>query len=119
MMSAVSAASSARPLGALRCVDRCCPRTRHASRSDTPNMRTVWSMQRRRRAGLTSFPMRLIAETPMKARASMLDQIKVLDRRLMAVAKTNPTARLFMTVPGVGVITALSVASSFDDMFDI
>ncbi len=30
--------------------------------------------------------MRLIAETLMKARASMLDQIKVLDRRLMAVA---------------------------------
>ncbi|PJN92997.1 IS110 family transposase, partial [Amaricoccus sp. HAR-UPW-R2A-40] len=42
-------------------------------------------------------------------------QIKVLDRRLMAVARANPTARLFMTVPGVGVITALSVASSFDD----
>jgi hypothetical protein len=33
----------------------------------------------------------------------------------MAVARANPTARLFMTVPGVGVITALSVASSFDD----
>ncbi|MFC3320592.1 transposase [Mesorhizobium cantuariense] len=36
-------------------------------------------------------------------------------RTLMAVARANPTARLFMTVPGVGVITALSVASSFDD----
>lgn len=59
--------------------------------------------------------MRLIAETLMKARASILDQIKVLDRRLMAVARANPTARLFMTVPGVGVIIALSVASSFDD----
>jgi transposase len=59
--------------------------------------------------------MRLIAETLMKARTSILDQIKVLDRRLMAVAKANPTARLFMTVPGVGIITALSVASSFDD----
>lgn len=59
--------------------------------------------------------MRLIAETLMKARGSILDQIKVLDRRLMAVARANPTARLFMTVPGVGVITALSVASSFDD----
>ena len=59
--------------------------------------------------------MRVIAETLMKARASTLDQIKVLDRRLMAVAKADPTARLFMTMPGVGVITALSIASSFDD----
>jgi transposase len=63
----------------------------------------------------TSPEMRLIAETLMKAKASILDQIKVLDRRLMAVARANPTARLFMTVPGVGVITALSVASSFDN----
>lgn len=35
----------------------------------------------------------LIAETLMKARASILDQIKVLDRRLMAVARaTRPRA---------------------------
>ncbi|PJN93417.1 IS110 family transposase, partial [Amaricoccus sp. HAR-UPW-R2A-40] len=33
--------------------------------------------------------MRLIAETLMKARGSILDQIKVLDRRLMAVARAN------------------------------
>lgn len=59
--------------------------------------------------------MRLIAETLMKARASILGQIRVLDRRLMAIAKTTPIARLFMTAPGVGVITALSVASAFDD----
>lgn len=62
-----------------------------------------------------STEMRLIAETLMKAGASTLDQIKVLDRRLMTVAEANPTARLFMTVPGVGVITTLSVALSFDD----
>lgn len=59
--------------------------------------------------------MRIIAETLMKARASILDQIKVLDGRLMAIAKATPIVRLFMTVPGVGVITALSVASAFDD----
>jgi transposase len=59
--------------------------------------------------------MRLIAEVLMKARASIVDQIKVIDKRLTAVAKATPTARLFMTVPGVGVITALSVASAFDD----
>lgn len=59
--------------------------------------------------------MRVFAEVLIKARAVILDQIKVLDRRLMAIAKATPTARLFMTAPGVGVITALSIASSFDD----
>ena len=59
--------------------------------------------------------MRIIVETLMKARASMLEQIKVLDRRLMTIAKATPIVRLFMTAPGVGVITALSVASAFDD----
>jgi transposase len=59
--------------------------------------------------------MRIIAETLMKARASILNQIKVLDRRLMAISKAAPVVRLFMTAPGVGVITALSVASAFDD----
>ena len=38
--------------------------------------------------------MRVIAEALMKARAVILDQIKVLDRRLMAIAKATPTARL-------------------------
>ena len=66
--------------------------------------------------GLSAAPeMRTIAETLMEARASIIDQIKVLDRRLMAVAKATPIVRLFMTVPGVGVITAVSVASAFDD----
>ncbi len=59
--------------------------------------------------------MRLIAGALMKARSSVLDQIRLLDKRLMAIAKTTPTARLFMTAPGVGVITALSVASAFDN----
>ena len=51
----------------------------------------------------------------MNARASVLDQIKVLDRRLSAIARATPVVRLFMTAPGVDVITALSVASVFDD----
>lgn len=55
---------------------------------------------------------RLIAETLMKASALMLDQIKNLDRRLMK-SRRQTRPRLFMTMPGVGVITALSVTSSF------
>ena len=44
--------------GILRCVDRCWPRTRHANRSETPNVSMARSTQMRRRAGLTSFPKR-------------------------------------------------------------
>ena len=59
--------------------------------------------------------MRLIVDTLMKARTAIIEQIKVLDREVLSAAKVNPTARLFMTAPGVGAITALSVSSAFDD----
>ena len=59
--------------------------------------------------------MRLIVQTLMSARAAVMEKIKGLDRHLTAVARTHPAARLFMTAPGVGVITALSVASAFDE----
>lgn len=36
---------------------------------------------------------RVIAETLMKARASVYDQIKVLDTRLAPIAKANPTVK--------------------------
>ena len=51
----------------------------------------------------------------MQARTAILERIKVLDRQVLAAAKRNSTARLFMSAPGVGAITALSVASAFDD----
>ncbi len=47
--------------------------------------------------------------------AKILEKIKGLNRQLTAVARNHPAARLFMTAPGVGVITALSVASAFDE----
>src|SRR5439155_20509303 len=53
--SARNAASSAARTGSRRCVERCCPTTRHAQRSLTPrrsqSIATAW----RRRAGPTSF----------------------------------------------------------------
>src|SRR5215207_10729008 len=61
-----------------------------------------------------SPPMRQLVQTLLQARAAILDQIKGLDRQLTAVAKLHPVARLLMTAPGVGAITALSVASAFD-----
>ena len=59
--------------------------------------------------------LRTVIETLVAARRAILDRIRVLDRRVYAVAKENRTARLFMTAPGVGAITALSVASAYDD----
>ncbi len=50
----------------------------------------------------TSSEMRIVAKTLMKARASVCDQIKVLDTRLAAIARANPTVKLFMTAPGIG-----------------
>lgn len=50
-----------------------------------------------------------------KARAALLERIKDLDGQALAAAKASSTARLLMTAPGVGPITALSVASAFDN----
>ena len=58
--------------------------------------------------------MRRLVEVLLQARTAVMDQIKVLDRQLTVLAKADPVARLFMTAPGVGVITSLSVASAFD-----
>lgn len=42
--------------GIFRCVERCCPSTRQANRSEIRNFCLTCSMQARRRAGLRSFP---------------------------------------------------------------
>jgi transposase len=65
---------------------------------------------------LDASPMtRTVIGSLAKARAALLDRIKELDRQVLAAARANATARLFMSAPGVGPITALSVASAFDD----
>jgi hypothetical protein len=51
-MSATNRSSSRRPTDTLRCLNRCCLRTRHARRSETFNSPQTRSMQARRRAGL-------------------------------------------------------------------
>ena len=48
--------SSSRPRGIRRWVERCCPSTRHARRSEIPSRSRTWSMDWRRREGLKSFP---------------------------------------------------------------
>jgi transposase len=48
-------------------------------------------------------------------RETLCDQIAELDRQLTRQAKAIPVCRRFMTVPGVGVIVALSVWAAIDD----
>ena len=55
-ISAVRRCSSSRPRGTLRCVERCSPSAKQARRSETCSCARTCSMQRRRRAGLRSFP---------------------------------------------------------------
>ena len=55
-MSLVRACSSSRTSGSWRWVERDCPSTLHARRSETPKVSLMCWMHRRRRAGLRSFP---------------------------------------------------------------
>jgi len=56
-----------------------------------------------------------IIEALLEARRAILDRIKALDSRVGSIARQSATTRLLMTAPGVGAITALSVASAYDD----
>ena len=49
------------------------------------------------------------------ARRAILDRIRMLDAQLRAAARKSRIVRLFMTAPGIGPITALAVATAFDD----
>ena len=60
--------------------------------------------------------MKLVVETLLGARADITEKLKILDRRVFALARASAPVRLMMSVPGVGAITALSVASAIDDV---
>lgn len=53
--------------------------------------------------------------TLLKARSGLLEQQKVLDKRCASFARNNTITRRLMTVPGVGVITALMFQAEIDD----
>jgi transposase len=66
-------------------------------------------MEERRRELLVMVePMLTVRETLRRSYA-------VLHRQLLAVVRTNPVCRRFMTVPGVGAVVALSVMTGIDD----
>ena len=54
-------------------------------------------------------------EPLLKAREALAGQIEGLDRKVLRLARSEPQARRFMTVPGVGPITALCYLATIDD----
>jgi transposase len=46
---------------------------------------------------------------------ALREQVAVLDKQIMARAKTDPVTRRLMTIPGVGVIVALTYTAVIDD----
>lgn len=51
----------------------------------------------------------------MKTRADVLVQIRTLDSQVRLLSRANATVRHLMTVPGVGVVTALGFVATIDD----
>ena len=56
-----------------------------------------------------------LVESLLAMRASVVERIEALDGRLRVRAKSTPVCRRFITVPGVGPITALAIWASIDD----
>ena len=56
-----------------------------------------------------------VVEALMRARANILEQIRLLDAKDRSIARQNVVVRRLMSVPGVGVITALGFAATIDD----
>ena len=56
-----------------------------------------------------------IVEAMLRVRALLLAELAAVDARLVAMARADPTTRLLMSAPGVGVVVALSFRSAIDD----
>lgn len=78
---------------------------------------------RPRRGGTETFPKRVreMSEVPafIERQLSAIDavtvQIRAADKELRQLANANDTCRLFMTMPGVGTIVALSFFAALDE----
>ena len=51
----------------------------------------------------------------LEVRETVHEQLVMLDRRVRQLAQNNPQTRAFMTVPGIGPITALAFMAAIDD----
>lgn len=56
-----------------------------------------------------------IFEPLLAVRATVWRELDAMTRRVIALARVNPGARLLMGMPGIGAITALAYASAIDD----
>ena len=59
--------------------------------------------------------MEMIIHPLLSVRKGILKQLSALDRRVRSLANDTPPARILMTVPGVGPITALAFMAAIDD----
>jgi transposase len=66
------------------------------------------------RALVADGPLQEVAEALLAAWQAVGEQIAVLGRRLLAMAKQDETVRRLMTAPGVGVLVALAYVSVVD-----
>jgi transposase len=66
------------------------------------------------RALVAGGPLQVVAEALLAAWQSVSEQIAVLGRRLVAVARQDEAVRRLMTAPGVGVLVALAYVSIVD-----
>lgn len=53
--------------------------------------------------------------TILAARDALREKQCILDKRCRSIARTNPVTKRLMTVPGVGMVTALSFQAEIDD----
>lgn len=60
-------------------------------------------------------PLRAIIDSLLAVHERVSDEQAALDARVRALAKTDQTTRRLMTVPGVGVVTALTFRHTIDD----
>ena len=56
-----------------------------------------------------------VAEALLAARETLGEQLRDLEKRLRDLAREDERARLLMSVPGVGVVVALTFAAAVDD----
>jgi transposase len=66
------------------------------------------------RALVTGGPLQDAAEALLTAWQSVGEQVAVLSRRLLAIARQDQVVRRLMTAPGVGVLVALTYVSVVD-----
>lgn len=76
--------------------------------------RPNWDARARELAAGQDVPEQIV-EAMLRVRSLLLAELAMVEGRLVALAKADPVTRLLMTVPGVGVVVALSFRSAVDD----